>query len=131
MKKLVLIVISIISFQFVQAQSIMEKWPELKAFHSIMSQTFHPSEEGNLQPIKERSKEMMEKAAQLADSKIPLEYKTDAIVKAVEQLKSDTKKLHKMIGNKASDKEITAALSALHDVFHQIVGLCKKENEQH
>lgn len=131
MKKLILILISIISFQFVQAQSIMEKWPELKAFHSIMSQTFHPSEEGNLQPIKERSKEMMEKAAQLADSKIPLEYKTDAIVKAVEQLKSDTKKLHKMIGNKASDKEITAALSALHDVFHQIVGLCKKENEQH
>lgn len=131
MKKLILILISIISFQYVQAQSIMEKWPELKAFHSIMSQTFHPSEEGNLQPIKERSKEMMEKAAQLADSKIPLEYKTDAIVKAVEQLKSDTKKLHKMIGNKASDKEITAALSALHDVFHQIVGLCKKENEQH
>ena len=131
MKKLILILISIISFQFVQAQSIMEKWPELKAFHSIMSQTFHPSEEGNLQPIKERSKEMMEKAAQLADSKIPLEYKADAIVKAVEQLKSDTKKLHKMIGNKASDKEITAALSALHDVFHQIVGLCKKENEQH
>ena len=62
MKKLVLIVISIISFQFVQAQSIMDKWPELKTFHSIMSQTFHPSEEGNLQPIKERSKEMMEKA---------------------------------------------------------------------
>jgi folylpolyglutamate synthase/dihydropteroate synthase len=60
-----------------------------------------------------------------------LEYKTDAIVKAVEQLKSDTKKLHIMVGNKASDKEITAALSALHDVFHQIVGLCKKENEQH
>ena len=73
----------------------------------------------------------MEKAELLADSKIPLEYKTDAIVKAVEQLKTDTKKLHKMIGNKASDKEITAALSALHDVFHQIVGLCKKENEQH
>lgn len=131
MKNLVLIVISIINFQFVQAQSIMDKWPELKTFHSIMSQTFHPSEEGNLQPIKERSKEMMEKATQLADSKIPLEYKTDAIVKAVEQLKSDTKKLHKMIGNKAIDKEITAALSALHDVFHQIVGLCKKENEQH
>jgi hypothetical protein len=131
MKNLVLIVISIISFQFVQAQSIMDKWPELKAFHGVMSQTFHPSEEGNLQPIKERSKEMMEKATQLADSKIPLEYKTDAIVKAVEQLKTDTKKLHKMIGNKASDKEITAALSALHDVFHQIVGLCKKENEQH
>ncbi|MFY8021732.1 MAG: hypothetical protein ACOVP1_11055 [Bacteroidia bacterium] len=131
MKKLILIAISIISFQFVQAQSIMDKWPELKSFHSIMSQTFHPSEEGNLQPIKERSKEMMDKAIQLADSKIPLEYKTDAIVKAVEQLKTDTKKLHKMIANKASDKDITAALSALHDVFHQIVGLCKKENEQH
>jgi hypothetical protein len=131
MKNLILIAISIISFQFVQAQSIMDKWPELKTFHSIMSQTFHPSEEGNLQPINERSKEMMEKAELLADSKIPLEYKTDAIVKAVEQLKTDTKKLHKMIGNKTSDKEITAALSALHDVFHQIVGLCKKENEQH
>ena len=28
-------------------------WPEIKTFHKVMSQTFHPSEEGNLQPIKE------------------------------------------------------------------------------
>ncbi len=39
-----------------------DDWPALKDFHKVMSQTFHPSEEGNLQPIKERSGEMTQKA---------------------------------------------------------------------
>jgi len=31
--------------QTVKAQSKFEKWSELKSFHTVMSQTFHPSEE--------------------------------------------------------------------------------------
>ena len=49
-------------------------WPEIKAFHKVMSQTFHPSEEWNLQPIKERSAEMAEKANALKMSKIPAQF---------------------------------------------------------
>ena len=36
------------------AQSKLQDWNELKDFHKVMAQTFHPSEEGNLEPIKTR-----------------------------------------------------------------------------
>lgn len=111
------------------AQSIFDKWPELKSFHGVMSQTFHPAEKGDLKPIKMRSEEMKEKAAILAKSKAPEEFQTDQIKNAVTRLKVDSKKLHKIVKNKKSDAEITKAITDLHDVFHEIVGLCK--DEQH
>ncbi|MCS7073227.1 MAG: hypothetical protein NZ108_02045 [Bacteroidia bacterium] len=116
--------------QTISAQSIFDKWSELKQFHSVMSQTFHPSEDGDLKPIKARSGEMAQKADALAKSKIPAEFKTKKIQKAVKKLQADSKALDKLVKNpKSTDEQIKKALSGLHDVFHEIVGLCK--NEKH
>lgn len=107
---------------------IFDNWPAIKAFHGVMSQTFHPSEEGDLQPIKTRSGEMVEKATALAKSKFPAEFATLKIKDAVQRLQSGSKALDKLVKNKKStDQEITASLAALHDVFHEIVGLCRDE----
>lgn len=111
------------------SQSVSEKWPAIKAFHSVMSQTFHPAEEGNLAPIKARSQEMVEKAQALLTAEIPAEFKTTTIMNAAERIQVQSKALHKMVKANASDAEITAKLTTLHDVFHEIVGLCK--NEKH
>ncbi|MFN3316141.1 MAG: hypothetical protein ACK40K_04965 [Raineya sp.] len=125
--------IFIFAFVFVslalQAQSIGEKWKELKEFHSVMSQTFHPSEEGNLEPIKTRSGEMAQKAKVLAKSAIPAEFATPKIKDAVKRLNKGSQQLDKLVkSGKASDEQIKTSLAALHDVFHEIVGLCKNEN---
>jgi len=32
-------------------------------FHEVMAKTFHPAEEGKLEPIRNRSQEMQDKAA--------------------------------------------------------------------
>ena len=113
----------------------MEDWKELKAFHSVMAQTFHPSEEGNLKPIRERSGELAEKAKLLAASKIPAEFDKPEMKKAIQELVEGTAKLDAMIKNKATDKEVTEFLSTLHDTFHKIVGLCqpgdKHEEQEH
>lgn len=106
-----------------------DDWPALKDFHKVMSQTFHPSEEGDLKPIKARSSEMVAKADALAKSIIPTEFNKKEVVAAVQQLKADSKKLDKLVKSKKSDKEITEALAKLHDVFHEIIGLCT--NEEH
>ena len=53
------IVLFVLAINSVKAQSTFDKWPAIKEFHSVMSQTFHPSEEGNLEPIKARSEEML------------------------------------------------------------------------
>lgn len=107
------------------AQASAKDWKELKAFHSVMAQTFHPSEEGNLQPIKERSGEMIEKAKALAASKVPDEFNKPEMLTAIKELIAGSEKLDAMIKAKATDEEITKYLSGLHDIFHKIVGLCK------
>jgi superoxide dismutase len=105
-----------------------DDWQVLKDFHKVMSQTFHPSEEGNLEPIRKRSGEMVEKANLLAKSIIPAEFNKKEVVAAVQKLAIDSKKLDKLVKSKKSDKELTDSLTKLHDVFHEIIGLCTNEN---
>lgn len=111
------------------AQSNLDSWAELKEFHKVMSQTFHPSEEGNLEPIKTRIDEMVQKADALLASKIPADFNNKKVKKAVAKLARDSKKLQASIKAGASDEEIKKSLSHLHDVFHEIVGLCAPKDE--
>ena len=36
------------------AQTAKSKWAEMKKFHSFMSSTFHPAEEGDLNHLRQR-----------------------------------------------------------------------------
>lgn len=109
----------------------MSSWVELKAFHQVMAQTFHPSEEGNLKPIRERSGELNEKAIALEKSKIPVEFNTPEVVAATKELSRNTAELNDLVGNKGSDEQVTALLSKTHDCFHKIIGLCNPNDEDH
>ncbi|MNJ85943.1 hypothetical protein D3C87_34250 [compost metagenome] len=133
MKKIALLLLVGFGFAAMANQAAAQgkqEWPELKTFHKVMAQTFHPSEEGNLEPIKTRIGEMVEKAKALQASKFPADYNNDKMKKAVDQLVTDSQKLEADIKKGANDKKITKSLSGLHDVFHQIQGLCS-ENEHH
>jgi hypothetical protein len=128
---ILLLVVSLATAFTARAQSKFDAWPEIKEFHKVMSETFHPSEEGNLKPIRTRSAEMVQQAEKLAASKIPAEFDKAAIREAIAKLVSDSKKLHDMITKNATDVEVTAALSALHDTFHTIVEKCNHSEEGH
>jgi len=108
----------------ITAQSAMDKWPAIKEFHGVISQTFHPAEEGNLDPIKARSEELSAKASALLKSDIPAEYRTNAILASAEKLQVRSKALNKLVMSKAPDAEITKSLTEVHNIFHEIVGLC-------
>ncbi|MCC7224992.1 MAG: superoxide dismutase [Chitinophagales bacterium] len=109
-------------------KGIFDDWQTMKDFHKVMAQTFHPSEEGNLQPIKTRSQEMLKKAEALKTATIPKEFDRREVRKTIDQLIDGSKKLDKLINSKkADDKAISKSLSELHDVFHKIVGLCSPE----
>jgi len=112
----------------VSAQSAMDKWAELKSFHSVMSQTFHPMEEGNFDPIRKRSGEMAQKAKALAKSAIPAEFNKPEMITAVKALSGGSKKLDKIIKKGAADEVVGKQLVALHDTFHTIVGICKGDD---
>ena len=106
----------------------IDTWQELKDFHMVMAQTFHPMEEGNLKPIKERSGEMLKKAQMLASSKPPMSLQSDAIKKAIGDLVAGAANLDKIIKKKAKDERIKADLTKLHDTFHVIQGLCSDDH---
>ena len=109
----------------VSAQSKSE-WKEKDDFHVVMSQTFHPAEEGNFNPIRERSGEMVEQAILWQKSAIPADFKeVKSIKKNLKRLVKDSKKLDKKIKKDATNEVIFADLIALHDVFHSLVGLCR------
>ena len=124
--KILMIIALVFTAGIVSAQS-MDKWPALKDFHGVMSQTFHPAEEGNLEPVKTRSEELMNKAAALLKSDIPADFRTPAILASAEKLQKKTKVLHRLVTGKAPDAEITKSLTEAHDIFHEIVGLCTGE----
>lgn len=127
MKKSILIVAFFFIGNLAFSQSIFEKWPAIGEFHGVMSQTFHPAEEGNLEPIKTRSAEMLKKAKALLKSDIPDEFRTLKILSAAETIQIQSQYLHKIVKAKGSDALITAKITELHDVFHEIVGLCGSE----
>jgi hypothetical protein len=113
----------------ITAQSTFDKWPALKEFHEVMSQTFHPAEEGNFAPIKTRSEEMMSKAAMLLKSDIPEEFRTNSILASSERLQLKSKALHKLVISNGSDAAILKSITDLHDTFHEIVGLCSEQKK--
>lgn len=128
MKKLIILSFLMLSASLTFSQAKTDNWPELKSFHSVMAQTFHPSEEGDLKPIKERAGEMVTKAEALQKSKIPADLNNDKIKSAIDRLVTGSKELKTMVDEKESDEAITKNLSALHDTFHEIVGLCQKDD---
>ena len=67
---------------------VIEKdaWTELKEFHKVMAATFHPAEEGDFKPIRERSGEMALKAMAIQKGRIPTSFNTPEINKAVADL---------------------------------------------
>ena len=125
--KIVAVLSLIFAANTISAQSTFEKWPAIKEFHEIMSQTFHPAEEGNFAPIKARSEEMMTKATKVVKSDIPTEFKTEAILASAGKLESKSAALHKLVTSGAKNEVIFKSLNDLHDTFHEIVGLCSEE----
>ena len=106
-----------------------DSWPELEAFHKIMSVTFHPSEEGNFEPIRTRIGEMVEAAVKLNASTVPAEFNKPDILENAKKLETDAKALEEKIKANATNEELSKDLSALHDTFHKIVELCNPKDE--
>ncbi|MHC1776670.1 MAG: hypothetical protein AB9834_14800 [Lentimicrobium sp.] len=113
---------------FVSAQDKVE-WKEMVEFHEVMSQTFHPVEEGNFQPIRERIGEMVERATVWQNASIPADFaNVKGIKKNLKQLVKKSSALDAKIKTGCTDEVIKTDLTVLHDIFHNIIGLCTHEH---
>ena len=101
-----------------------DNWMELKEFHKVMAQTFHPAETDNLEPLKKRSAELMAKSSLLAASVSPKSLDKHKIKIALKQLEKQCIEINKLNNKKASNVILKKKITAAHDTFHIVQGLC-------
>lgn len=117
----------ILATHFISAQTKVD-WREKNRFHRSIGETFHPMEEGNLNPIRTRSAELVTNAIAWEKSEIPADYKdVKNIKKNLKLIVEQSKVLDAEVKANASDDVIKKDLAKLHDTFHTIVGLCTHE----
>jgi hypothetical protein len=130
MKKLLSVIIMAAALFVTKSANAQAKaqWPEKDAFHKVMSGTFHPAEEGNLEPIRKRSQEMVDAAIAWKNAAAPAGYDKKKVMKDLKALVKGAKELHKNVQKNASDKDLKEELSELHDLFHRITEKCSGED---
>jgi hypothetical protein len=109
----------------VSAQTLTDKWKQMHDYHELLSKTFHPAEEGNLNPIKVSSEDLVARAELLDVETMPQDLRTAKLDENISILKRQTKVVSELITNKAPNAEIMRAFQNLHDIFHTIVQMCE------
>ncbi len=109
------------------AQEEKNVWPEMKAFHTLIAASFHPAEEGNLAPVKEKAESLYQAARTWRESEVPAGFKKEETQNALKKLEIKCGELHKAVVAQASDDRIKALITEAHDAFHTIVERCRRE----
>lgn len=126
--KLKLTALAIVAFvAAVSAQTKPAPWPQLKNFHHFMSTSFHPAEEGNFAPLKQKADSMLIAAKDWQAAAIPAGFKPKETKEALVKLVKQCTEIKAAVDNKASDAELKKQITAAHDVFHTIVKECRDE----
>jgi len=113
------------------AQEKAAGWAEMKSFHSLMAATFHPSEEGDLKPLKEKADDLYKAAKTWQASPIPADYKPEETKATLKQLVSECADISKQVKAGAPDETLKKMIAAAHDTFHKLAGECKKSADSH
>ena len=124
MKKILLTVLIIWTATSLNAQKA--EWKEMHAFHNIMSATFHPAEENNLQPLKDSAAVLVKRAKKKKKSIVPEGYNGSLTGPILEKLVGQCKKIQAAVVSKQQDAELKMLITSAHDTFHEIMEKCRQ-----
>lgn len=105
------------------------EWKELKIFHGFMSSSFHPAEEGNFAPLRQKADSLLEAAKNWKASSIPADFKPAETKAALKKLVAQCAEVKKAVDGKSSNELLLKQITEAHNVFHTIVGECRKTDE--
>lgn len=128
-KIMLLAVMLLAGITTVNAQNTKPIWKEQNTFHSFMSAAFHPAEEGNFMPLKERADSLLLAAKNWQASPIPADFKPAETKAALKKLVIKCTAVKKAVDEKVSNEILMKLITEAHDVFHTIVGECRKTEE--
>ena len=123
MKKILLYLVMAVPF-VVTAQEKSD-WKEMSNFHTLMSTSFHPSEEGNLKPVKAKSDSLLMAAKLWKASKVPAGYKPKETSETLAKLVKQLGELNTAVKAGKNDDALKGMIKEAHEIFHDIVEKCK------
>ena len=94
-------------------------------FHAIMAKSYHPVEEGNLQPLKDNIDSLVIKAKAWQTSPVPAVYKAKPIKPILDKLVTQCVSVKEVITQKKSNEIIKKQITAAHNTFHEIMEKCE------
>lgn len=101
-----------------------DNWPAMKDFHKTMAQTFHPSESGDLVPLRNRSGELLAKSILLKESRPPKSLDSKLILEGLQNLENKCEEVNELVEKGAKDAILIKKIKEAHDLFHVVQGLC-------
>ncbi len=123
MKKILVLVLLLISGIIANAQK--EGWKEMHSFHDVMSATFHPSEENDLQPLRNNAATLLEKAKAWKNSEVPAGYNSEMTQSILKKLVAECEAINGAVKKNKPDAELKSIIAKAHDTFHEIMEKCK------
>ena len=99
-------------------------WKEMEDFHAVMCVTFHPAEDDNLQPVKEKAGDLLLKAKAWQKAEVPQGYNGELSKSILKRLVHQCKKLNVAVTQKKSDTELKKLITEAHEIFHEIKEKC-------
>jgi hypothetical protein len=125
-----LLFIGLVAFgQMATAQTKSPVWNELKNFHTYMAATFHPAEEGNFAPLRAKADSLLAVVKIWQSSPVPANYKPAETKAALSKLTFQCTAISKAVRNAAGNDSLKKMITDAHDIFHTIVGECRKTDE--
>ncbi|MBL0055655.1 MAG: hypothetical protein IPP31_05560 [Chitinophagaceae bacterium] len=129
-KKIIVLLFTVLAMITITiAQTTKKTWPEMKTFHSFMSSTFHPSEDGDLVPLKAKADSLLIAAQSWKASAIPSDFKPEETRAALDKLVKQCQAIRNAVSQKSPDDKLKKMIKEAHDTFHTIVGECRKAEE--
>lgn len=125
MKKILCIAMCFIATITASAQQ--SNWKEMHDFHSIMSVTFHPAEDNNLQPVKDSASILLVKAKTWEASTVPAGYNGTITKPILKRLVAECAAIEIAVKLKKPDNDLKTMITKAHDTFHEIMEKCRKE----
>jgi hypothetical protein len=125
MKKIFFLAMTFIAIMTASAQQ--SNWKEMHDFHSIMSVTFHPAEDNDLQPVKDSASALLAKAQEWNSSKVPAGYNGSVTKPILKRLVAECAALESAVKLKKTDNDLKTMITKAHNTFHEIMEKCRKE----
>ena len=108
----------------------MSQWKEMDAFHATLAATYHPAaEKDDFAPLKAKAADLSAQARTWAASTAPASCATGDTKGAVDALAASTAALADQVSKGATESELKAAITAIHEKFETVEHGCMPKHE--